>query len=181
MNASINLQPTHLQDEYVTLLPLQETDFERLYLVAADPLIWEQHPQKDRWQRDVFANYFKGAVESKGALLVMDSATGDLIGCSRYYDYDAAAGSIFIGYTFLVRSHWGGSYNRSLKKLMLGHAFTFAETVLFHIGASNIRSQKAMERIGGVRIGIEDVAYYGEKSNPNVVYCITRQDWGVDG
>jgi RimJ/RimL family protein N-acetyltransferase len=177
MQAAINLQPVHLRDENITLLPLQESDFERLYQVAADPLIWEQHPNKDRWRREVFANYFKGAMESKGALLVLDSRTGLPIGCSRYYDYNAAEKNILIGYTFLARSHWGGAYNRSVKALMLGHAFTFVETVLFHIGANNIRSQTAMERLGGVKLGVADVAYYGEPANPNFVYAIAKGDY----
>lgn len=175
--ARIDLQPTHLQDEYVTLVPLQETDFERLYQVAADPLIWEQHPNKTRYQRPVFANYFTGAIESKGAFLVLDSQTQQAIGCSRFYDYNVDDKSIHIGYTFLARDHWGSTYNRSLKTLMLNHAFTFAESVLFHIGVVNIRSQKAIEKLGAVKEGQDDLAYYGETPNPNFIYRITKLRW----
>jgi RimJ/RimL family protein N-acetyltransferase len=173
----MNIQPTHLQDANVTLLPLQPTDFEQMYQVANDPLIWEQHPSKTRYQREVFANYFKGAIESQGAFLILDTQTGEPIGSSRFYDYDAAEKSILIGYTFLARSHWGSTYNRSLKTLMIDHAFTFAEKVIFHIGAQNIRSQKAIEKLGAVKMGELDLAYYGEASNPNFIYQITKADW----
>lgn len=173
----MDIQPTHLQDANVTLVPLQETDFERLYQVASDPLIWEQHPSKTRYQREVFANYFKGAIESKGAFFVLDTQTGEPIGCSRLYDYDAARATILIGYTFLARSHWGSTYNRSLKTLMIEHAFTFSDHVVFHIGAQNIRSQKAIEKLGAVKMGELDLAYYGEAANPNFIYQINKADW----
>lgn len=173
----MDIQPTHLHDANVTLVPLQESDFERLYQVASDPLIWEQHPSRNRYQREVFANYFKGAIESKGAFLVLDTQLGIPIGSSRFYDYDAAMGNILIGYTFLARSHWGSTYNRSLKTLMIDHAFGFAEQVVFHIGAQNIRSQKAIERLGAVKMGELDLAYYGEVANPNFVYQISKADW----
>ena len=87
--------------------PLKETDFERLYLAASDPLIWEQHPNKNRYQRQQFENYFKGAMESGGAFLVTDATTKEVIGSSRYSDFNAEKGVVSIGYTFFVRRCWG--------------------------------------------------------------------------
>jgi RimJ/RimL family protein N-acetyltransferase len=132
------LQPT-LENEFVKIRPLKEDDFEALYKVASDPLIWEQHPNKDRYKRDVFQTFFKGAMESKGAFLVFDNKTGEAIGSSRFYGFDKEAKSVVIGYTFLAKDHWGTTYNRALKTLMLNHAFRFADKVIFHIGAYNIR------------------------------------------
>jgi len=167
------LQPT-LQNEFVILAPLKESDFEALYKVASDPLVWEQHPNKNRYQRDVFQTYFDGAIKSKGAFLVKDANTNEVIGCTRFYDYNEKDKSILIGYTFLGRSHWGGKYNPSMKQLMLEHAFTFVDKVLFHIGANNIRSQTAIQRIGAKKIGEESIAYHGETSNLNFVYCVEK-------
>lgn len=62
-----NIQPSHLQNELIALFPLKEEDFEDLYFVASDPLVWEQHPNKLRYQREVFQNFFKGALLSQGA------------------------------------------------------------------------------------------------------------------
>jgi len=165
----MNLQPTHLHNALVSLRPLSVTDFELLYAVASDPLIWEQHPNPDRYKREVFQNYFKGAVESGGAFIVLNQHE-KVIGSTRFYDYDPAKSEIKIGYTFLARSCWGQDFNRSTKLLMLSYAFEFVNRVLFHVGASNIRSQKAMGKLGAIKIGEEEVAYYGEATRLNFVY-----------
>lgn len=184
-----DLQPT-LANDTVRLEPLRAGDFEALYAVASDPLIWEQHPSKTRWQRDVFTTYFEGAMQSGGALRVLDvsggAKTGELVGSSRYYDLveptATDAGSVAIGYTFIARSRWGGPFNRALKQLMLDHAFRPARgagvgKAIFHVGAENHRSRAAMTKLGGVLVGEIDVAYHGERSNPNVVFEITRDAW----
>lgn len=171
-----NLQP-NLQNEFIKAVPLKESDFEALYKVASDPLIWEQHPNKDRHKREVFQTFFKGAMESGGALLVYDTQTNEVIGSSRFYDYDETSNSVLIGYTFFARSHWGSKYNPALKSLMLNHAFQFVDSVLFHIGALNIRSQKAIERFGAKKIAEQEVEYYGEERKLNYVYEIKKEDF----
>lgn len=118
----IDLQPV-LHGPTLTLRPLQPDDFEALYAVASDPLLWEQHPEPTRWQRDVFRAVFDGGIASKGAFAVIERATSTMIGSSRYYDWNPEAREIAIGYTFLARSHWGGRTNGELKKLMLDHIF----------------------------------------------------------
>ena len=173
---SFDRQP-FLRGELLELRPLRADDFEALFQVAADPLIWEQHPNKNRYQREVFAVYFQGAIESGGALRVIDNASGALIGSSRYYDLDEAERSVAIGYTFIARSHWGGPANRALKTLMLEHAFRFVDRVIFHVGAVNLRSRRAMEKLGGVLIGEVTMSYHGEQNHPNVIYKIDGADW----
>ena len=170
------LQPT-LENEFVKIEPLKESDFEVLYAVASDPLIWEQHPNKDRYKREVFEIFFKGAIESGGAFLVFDKQTGKAIGSSRYYDYSMENKSILIGYTFFARSHWGSKFNPALKNLMIQYVFQFVDAVIFHIGANNMRSQKAIERLGAVKTGELEVEYYGEASKLNFVYEIKKEDW----
>lgn len=167
------LQP-RLENELIRIQPLAESDFELLYNIASDPLLWEQHPNKDRYKREVFATFFKGAIESKGAFLVSDVRTGEAIGSSRYYDVNEDAKSVFIGYTFIARSHWGKGYNPALKSLMLEHAFKFAERVMFHVGAVNIRSQKAMEKLGAIKEREQTVEYYGEQPRLNYVYHLDK-------
>jgi N-acetyltransferase len=172
----INFQPT-LQNELIVLQPLQESDFERLFAVASDPLIWEQHPNKNRYQREPFQNYFEGAMQSKGALLVMDKASGEIAGCSRFYDYSKADKSVFIGYTFIARKFWGKGYNPAMKELMLNYAFQFVDTVLFHIGAANTRSQIAIGRVGATKIKEVVVAYHGEPDRENFEYELKKENW----
>lgn len=170
----INLQPTHLKNSLVQLVPLSENDFEKLYAEASDPLIWEQHPQKERYQRAVFKNFFNEAMESKSAFLVLDAKRGTPIGSSRYYEYDAVANSIAIGYTFLARSYWGGPYNQALKALMLDYIFKVVTSVLFHIGPYNIRSQKAVLKLGAQKI--EDTAL-NKDGEERFVYRLTKEDY----
>ena len=171
---SFNLQPSFLKNDLIHLLPLQETDFSALYKVASDPLVWEQHPNKLRYQRAIFQNYFEGALLSKGAFLVRDTKTNEVIGCSRYYDFNENENAILIGYTFIGRKFWGKGYNKALKKLMLDYAFQFVDKVYFHIGAFNIRSQKAIEKIGAQKVDEFEVEYYGEESKLNFVYLISK-------
>jgi RimJ/RimL family protein N-acetyltransferase len=147
-----DLQPV-LKGELLELRPLQPEDFKNLYGVASDPLIWEQHPAKDRYKEEVFKELFREALESGGALIAIDSRDGQVIGSSRFHGYDEEKSEIEIGWTFLARSRWGGTYNREMKQLMLRHAFRFVNSVIFLVGPENWRSQRAMEKIGGVRAG----------------------------
>ena len=170
------LQP-RLENETLVLDPLRESDFEALYALASDPLIWEQHPNRDRWKREVFRTFFEGALQSGGAFVVRERISGQALGSTRFYDYDAAGRSILIGYTFYARNSWGKGINRAVKHLMLNHIFTHVDRVDFHIGAGNRRSQVAIERLGAKKVGEEEVAYFGERPKLNYVYRIEKQDW----
>jgi RimJ/RimL family protein N-acetyltransferase len=145
-------QPT-LPGARLELRPLRPEDYDALYAAASDPLIWELHPESDRHKPEVFRGFFDGAIKSGSALGVYDRSTGRLIGSSRYYDLDEDKREVAIGFTFLSREYWGGSYNRELKTLMLDHAFRFVDAVIFHVGENNVRSRKAMEKIGGALCG----------------------------
>ena len=145
-----------------------------MYAIASDPKVWEQHPVSNRYQESEFRKYFKDALASGGALTFVEAATDTIIGSSRYYGHDPLKSEIEIGWTFLGRDYWGGSYNREIKTLMLEHAFRFVETVVFWVGETNLRSRRAMEKIGGVqRNGIFRRELSGD--DPYVVFEIRRQ------
>lgn len=143
-------QPT-LTGRLINVRPLRSGDYPQLYAVAADPLIWEQHSVKDRHDEGVFQEFFAESLASGGALLVADAQTQQVIGSSRYFGYRQEDQEVEIGWTFLARSHWGGLYNAELKDLMLRHAFRFVLSVVFFVDPENIRSQRALEKIGAVR------------------------------
>jgi RimJ/RimL family protein N-acetyltransferase len=164
------LQPT-LTGTLLELRPLRPEDFDDLYAVASDPGIWEQHPASDRHKKDVFEGFFRDAVASGGAFVVIDRSTGRMIGSSRYYGLDDARSEVEIGWSFLARAYWGGVYNREMKELMLRHAFQYVRSVVFLVGPNNMRSQRAMEKIGGVRTGVTRREPGGRES---VVFEITR-------
>lgn len=158
------LQPT-LHGTLVDLRPLRPDDFDALHRAASDPLIWEQHPERDRWKPEVFQRYFDGAIASKGAFAIVDRASGRIIGSTRYCNLRPEESEVEIGWTFLERAFWGGAVNGEMKALLLAHAFRFVERVVFVIGENNRRSRKAVEKIGG-RLFRQD----GDK----IVYAITR-------
>ena len=164
-----------LQGEKILLIPLHELHFESLFAAASDPLIWEQHPNPNRYQLTDFTTFFEGAMQSKGAFLILKNDTDEVVGSSRFYDYNPDTKSVLIGYTFITRKFWGGGVNTELKKLMIEYAFKHVDKVLFYVGGSNWRSQKAMERLGGVKIGEELIEYFGEGLKMNVVYEIQKK------
>jgi len=163
------LQPI-LKSEILELRPLQAGDFDALYAVASDPLLWKQHPNSDRYKLDVFRKFFDEALESGGALIVLDRKHDRVIGSSRFHCYDLERSEVEIGWTFLARSHWGGVYNGEMKRLMLSHAFKFVDNVIFMVGSNNLRSQRAVEKIGGVRVGTRTDPHGRE----SFIYRITR-------
>ena len=169
----MNVQAT-LENENVKLVPLNPNDFEELFSVASDPKIWEQHPNKDRYQREVFEKFFQGAIESKGAFKIMDKSSNEVAGSTRFYDYNPKENSIFIGYTFYATKFWGSKLNPQVKKLMLDYIFQFVDKVNFHVGKDNIRSQKAMEKLGAKKVDEVNVAYFGEPAKLNVVFEIDK-------
>jgi RimJ/RimL family protein N-acetyltransferase len=160
-----------LRGDLVELRPLRAGDYDSLYAVASDPLLWEQHPAHDRHREEVFRALFRELLDSGGTLIVLDRGDGKVIGASRYHRYDEAQSEVEIGWTFVARSHWGGRYNGEMKRLMLAHAFRFVNNVKFIVGIRNFRSQRAVEKIGGVRVGtLEDA----EGRDEQFVYRIER-------
>jgi RimJ/RimL family protein N-acetyltransferase len=164
-----------LHGDRLLLRPLTRGDWDALYAVASDPLIWELHPAHDRWQEEVFRRFFDDALANGGALAFVDMHNAVIVGSSRYQGFDPDNGaSVEVGWTFLARSHWGGSYNREMKRLMLAHAFRFVERVTFMVGADNQRSRRAMAKIGGRLTDYRKVRWTAGLEVPQVCFEITR-------
>ena len=172
-NDEFDLQPK-LKGELVELRPLRPEDWDDLFAVASDPLIWEQHPESDRYKENVFKVFFREALESGGAFVIIDAKSQQVIGSTRFHGYDPEKSEIEIGWTFLARKYWGGRYNRELKQLMLAHAFKFVENVVFLVGENNVRSQKATEKIGGIKDGLVEKVYGNRPPSLNIRYVIKK-------
>lgn len=143
-----------LEGERLLLRPLRASDWEALFAVASDRGIWAGHPSHDRWREPVFRAFFDDALAKGGALAIVEKASGEIVGSSRFQDYHPAdaeglGGTVEIGWSFLARRLWGQGYNAEFKRLMLRHAFGFVENVVFRVGADNVISRKAMGNIGG--------------------------------
>jgi N-acetyltransferase len=174
---SFDFQPI-LRGDLVTLRPLRRSDWDELFAVASDPLIWEQHPARDRYKQEVFQRFFTEALEETnahgGAFAIVDNATGKIIGSTRFHASEAEPTEVEIGWTFLARSHWGGRYNHEMKRLMLEHAFQFVDRVFLLVGESNIRSQTAVQRIGGVKSGFVDKVNFSGTIARSIKYVINK-------
>ena len=171
--AAIDLQP-HLVGERVALRPLAPGDRDALYAVASDPLIWAGHPAHDRWREPVFAKFFADALASGGALLAYDPASGAVLGSSRFDRSRAGPGAIEIGWTFLARERWGGATNAEMKRLMVGHALTGYERVIFFVGEDNLRSRRALEKIGARQTRRSHEVEVAGRITRHLVYLIDR-------
>jgi RimJ/RimL family protein N-acetyltransferase len=174
----MNRQP-HLTGALIELRPAIASDFDALFAVASDPLIWEVHPAHDRWQEPVFRAFFDDGLASGGMLVAIDRATGGVIGSSRYDFTRAEPGEVEIGWTFLARSYWGGRYNGEMKALMLAHAFASVERVILLVGDTNFRSRRAVEKIGGYLTPREHHADMAGRTVTHVVYAIERDGWNM--
>lgn len=166
----------NLESKLLKLIPINEFDFEELYQVASDPLIWEQHPQRDRYKREVFREFFDGALVSNTSYKIWHQLDQKVIGSTRFYDWNEEDKSCAIGYTFLDRAYWGGETNALLKKMMLDEVFRKVEKVYFHIGMYNIRSQKAVLKLGAVFQDVVMFDHYGKKVAHHL-YVIEKHNW----
>lgn len=166
----------HLIGNTIKLIPLQADHWSSLMQAASDPLIWQLHPEPMRYLPEVFQSVFAGGLKSGGAFLICDKLTDEVLGTTRYYDFDAKNKAVAIGYTFLVRSRWGGATNTELKQLMLAHAFAAVETVWFHVGENNLRSRRAVEKLGAIYQRTEQESASGQ-IRPTVFYALTKANW----
>lgn len=170
---NFNLQPT-LESHLVVIRPLNEQDFEELFKVASDPLIWEQHQYKNRYVLDGFTQFFKESLESKGALIILDCKNEKVIGSSRFKIIDEIEGVVEIGWSFLAREYWGGRFNKEIKKLMVNHALKTGKNVIFYVNPRNYRSQYALEKLGAKKLDTLKKSWVIPK-NIGITYLINME------
>ncbi|MBC9794873.1 GNAT family N-acetyltransferase [Sinomicrobium weinanense] len=170
----MHLQPT-LNNDLIVLRPLRENDFEPLYEVAKDPLIWAQHPCPDRYRKEEYSKFFTDSLKSKGALIIIDKSNDKIIGSTRFKPVKNVENAVEIGWSFLSRNYWGGKYNRSIKMLMMDYAFEFVDDIIFYVGKNNIRSQKAVKKIGGYKITEPQLSYLIKDSTSDWTYRINKK------
>lgn len=169
-----DIQP-NLTGKSVILRPLVPADFDALFAVASDPEIWAMHPFRDRYKKDVFDGFFADAIASGGAFAILDKGTREIIGGTRFGGYHAGCDEIEIGWTFFATAYWRTGINREVKALMLNHIFAFVRVVVFQVGASNLRSRTAVERLGG-RLVFEHQREHGGQYHDYTTYHLTRED-----
>lgn len=172
----MNRQPT-LTGPTLLLRPLAADDWDALFAIAADRQVWALHPAHDRWQEPVFRAFFADALERGGALVAIDRASGAVIGSSQFGP--VADGAVEIGWTFLAPAQWGSGANREMKALMLGHALAELGRVDFRVGTGNLRSRRALEKIGAQDRGRTELAQTVSGPVVHHIYEVTRADFAA--
>lgn len=171
------MQPT-LSDDALLMRPMAADDWDALYAVASDPQIWALHPAHNRWQEPVFRAYFDEGLASNGALVAIDRETGRLIGSSRYDIRVAGPGEVEIGWSYLARDCWGGAWNARMKRLMLAEAFrTGFHTAIFLVGETNLRSRRALEKIGARLTDRRQTWDMAGVDVSHLIYAISAEDF----
>ena len=159
-----------LQTERFFLEPLTPKDFNALYAVASDPLLWEQHPEADRWKRSKFRHFFQdGLTNDLGCFVIKEKRSGRPAGSIRFYGFNEADRCIGIGSTFIAREVWGTAANREIKEAMLTRAFKVVDRVFDDIGPQNFRSIAAVTELGAV--------FSHDESDSKAVYMLSKQQW----
>lgn len=170
---NFSLQP-YLEGNLVVIRPLNEGDYEDLFKVASDPLIWEQHQHKNRYVSDEFTKFFKESLQSQGALIVLDCKNEKVIGSSRFKIIDELEGVVEIGWSFLAMEYWGGTFNKEIKKLMVNYALNNSKNVVFYVDPRNYRSQHALEKLGAKKLDNLKKSWVLPK-NKVITYLINKE------
>ncbi len=170
-------EPIILESENYLLRRLQSEDFTELFKAASNPEIWLQHPEPDRYLLSGFERYFSKIISLQYPFVIIDKKTQQIIGSSSYYDYISEKNDIVIGYTFLKKEYWGGLANSEVKKLMLDFAFKFVHAVYLHVGSKNIRSQKAVLKIGGKLVAEFEKVISGTEKKSMFLYVLSRANF----
>lgn len=168
-----------LSNELVSIRSIKESDFEELYEAAADPEIWENHPAYDRYKKEVFRDFFDGAIDSIGGIIIRDQQTQKIIGSSRFNQIPDREDIVEIGWSFLAKAYWGGKYNRAFKSLMINYGLKKYTDLLFYVDKENIVSQKAMTKLGATRYESEGTSHYPSKKPTHLIYVINKDNWNV--
>src|SRR5690606_18933077 len=164
-----------LENDKVVLKPLTASDYDVLFQVASDKEIWAQHPDYTRYQPEGFAVYFDKLLETDMPYLIIEKSSQQIIGATSYYQYKPEESKIAIGFTFLAIAYWGGLFNKSIKTLMLEHAFHFVDKVVFHVREKNFRSQGALVKLGAIKVD-----EYPAPAEPNSIqyeYVLSKTTW----
>ena len=161
--AIIDINASLLQGKYVTLETLHPDHIPKLQTLARDERLWEYtktllvnetfDAQFEKYIATAFDDRNMGGQHS---FVIRDVANDEIIGMTRYYKIEPSQKRLSIGYTWYIPDVWGKVHNKECKLLLMQYAFETLgyQRVEFEVAHQNIRSQKAVEKIGGIREGM---------------------------
>ena len=185
---SVNIDIEKLKGRHVYLQKLVPAYKELIRPLAKDERIWEftrRFTIDDTYDQQ-FDAYFDNAIDPNGrgiqqTFVIHETASDQIIGMSRFYEYEKAEKRLAIGFTWYIPSVWGRVYNKECKLLMLQYAFEEIGVlrVEFTVVGQNIRSQKAVEKIGGIKEGVLRKHGFRPDGTPKdtVFFSIVDDEW----
>lgn len=181
---SIDVSPT-LENEFVLLSPLTLKNYQELIPVASQEKLVQYSPS-DIYTPETLQNYVTIALEQKERMIsipfiIFDKTRQQYAGSTRYMNIHWKNKVLEIGSTWIGKEFQGSGLNTQMKHLMIDYAFDIMdfEKVEFRIDERNIRSRKAVEKLGGILEGILRRNVYlldGFKRN-TCCYGILKEEW----
>ena len=184
----ISIDYNLLKGKYVYLEALQPEHYDVLLRLAKDERIWEF--TKTLLINDTYEQQFReylnvplnpANAETIRGFVIRETQTNDIIGMTRFYDIDEKNKRLNIGYTWYLPRVWGKVHNKECKLLLLNYVFDKLNfnRAGFEVAHQNIRSQKAVEKIGGVREG--ELRKYAIRPDGvlrnTVIFSIINDEW----
>ena len=186
----MDIDLSKLKGKYIYLELLQPNNKETLRDLAKDERIWEGNRGfiLNETFDDQFDNYFATALDNNAMggqqAFVMHKVSDDsIIGMTRFLNIDKKEKRLEIGYTWYIPAVWGKVYNKECKLLLLQYTFEelYFNRAQFNVAGQNIRSQKAVEKIGGEKEGVlRKHGYRNDGSlRDTVIFSIINDEWPV--
>ncbi len=174
-----------LENDLVKLMPLRLSQEEELWAIAQQIDLY-QYGSTDVSTKDKLTVYIQNALNEASAgksipFIIYNKQTSECAGCTRFGNIDPKNKVLHIGWTWISPALQGTGFNHQMKFLMLGHAFEemHYEKVEFRIDERNVRSRKAVEKLGATLEGIlrkNVVTKNGLKRN-SCCYGILMEEW----
>ena len=183
----MHIEIEKLSGKHVCLELLSETDIPTLRQLAKNEAIWE-FTKGILIDADYDANFDeyislakdKNAMGGQQAFVIRQTMDRAIIGMTRFYDINPKDRKLAIGYTWYVPAVWGQIHNKECKLLLLQYAFETAAftRVEFHVAGQNLRSQKAVTKIGAAKEGVlRKHNYRHGQVRDMVMYSIIDDEW----
>lgn len=176
---------TQLENENVLLKPMDRGDVAGIFAAAYYLEIWPYLPITVESEEDV-EKYVASALlakqqEKEFPFVIIDPKTSAIIGSTKFMDIDVKHKRLEIGFTWLTPSYWRTAVNTNCKYLLLQYAFETlgSQRVQIKTDHENLRSQKAIERIGAIKEGVlrNHMIRKDGTTRHTVMYSITKEDW----
>lgn len=181
----MNIKLEILEGDHVQIIPMRKNHIQGLYEIGCDSNIWTHLPNKistfDDMKTFVESALYNKENGSEFPFVIIQKRTNKIIGSTRFLDISPLNKTLEIGWTWLNPSVWGTQINKECKYLLLRYCFETLGVirVQFKTDEKNIRSQRAIEGIGGIKEGIlrNHMIRKGGTYRNSVFYSIIDSEW----